>query len=406
LALYSSLGNHTISECIGLVFGGAIFQKISEGQKWITKACCLLDQELYHQILDDGGPAEQSLHYHRFVLDLFWLAISFLESNNLKNCSEWKNRLSKGEKFLNSFLYNGEQTPSIGDSDDGYAVASGLHPARRSLDSVGKSAPISGLEYETFPDSGYTIIKNREGLFLTFDHGPLGMAPLYNHGHADALSITLYKNNKPFFIDSGTYRYNGVPEYRAYFKSTRAHNTVCIDNTDQARQLTGFVWDKPYQAVLEFAGDKGSFLYFKARHDGYSRLKHPVIHTRELYFSRENIIIISDSFTGSGLHEFELNFHLDPNVILNFENGWIKQTIGQEKLFLYDHEHSIDTIRGEKKPLLGWHSPSYGILEKTTTLQKKKSGETGQIRFTSLICFEEDKKKQAIQFKDEILMQS
>ena len=41
----------------------------------------LLQQELFHQILDDGGPAEQSLNYHRFVLDLYWLAVDFMEKN-------------------------------------------------------------------------------------------------------------------------------------------------------------------------------------------------------------------------------------------------------------------------------------------------------------------------------------
>ena len=32
------------------------------------------------QILDDGGPAEQSFSYHRFVLDLYWLAIGILDA--------------------------------------------------------------------------------------------------------------------------------------------------------------------------------------------------------------------------------------------------------------------------------------------------------------------------------------
>jgi len=81
LALYSSLGNHTVCECIGLVFGGAVFRETGEGKKWLSRGCTLLEKELSHQILDDGGPAEQSLNYHRFVLDLYWLACGFLEKN-------------------------------------------------------------------------------------------------------------------------------------------------------------------------------------------------------------------------------------------------------------------------------------------------------------------------------------
>ena len=66
-----------------------------------------------------------------------------------------------------------------------------------------------------------------------------GMPPLYNHGHADALSITLSVGGKETLVDPGTYRYNGEPEFRKYFKGTRAHNTVTIDGLDQAVQETG-----------------------------------------------------------------------------------------------------------------------------------------------------------------------
>ncbi|MBF0233970.1 MAG: heparinase, partial [Desulfamplus sp.] len=99
LALYSSLGNHTICESIGLIFGGAVFQKTEEGERWLKRGYELLETELFHQLLDDGGPAEQSLNYHRFVLDLYWLAIDFLETNKLYECTKWRNRLNAGEKF-------------------------------------------------------------------------------------------------------------------------------------------------------------------------------------------------------------------------------------------------------------------------------------------------------------------
>ena len=73
--------------------------------------------------------------------------------------------------------------------------------------------------YKSFPEAGYAVIRTPEILF-TFDYGPLGMAPLYNHGHADALSITLSVNGDLLIVDPGTYAYNGVPEFRRYFKGT------------------------------------------------------------------------------------------------------------------------------------------------------------------------------------------
>jgi hypothetical protein len=202
-----SLGNHTVCECIGLVFGGAVFRETEEGKKWLSRGCGLLEKELSHQILDDGGPAEQSLNYHRFVLDLYWMAFGLLEKNRLYDCSNWKTRLILGERFLDKMKYSKRLMPGIGDSDDGHAVAPGIRPRRPLM--AKKDSPGHNLESIAFPESGYTVISKGKELFLTFDHGPLGMAPLYGHGHADALSITLYHNEQPFLIDPGTFQYNG-----------------------------------------------------------------------------------------------------------------------------------------------------------------------------------------------------
>ena len=101
---------------------------------------------------------------------------------------------------------------------------------------------------------------------------PLGMAPFYNHGHADALSITLSKNGKPFIVDPGTYRYNGVPRWRRYFKGTRAHNTVTIDDQDQAIQETSFIWSHPYEARLTAYQEENGDIFYHAVHDGYTAI--------------------------------------------------------------------------------------------------------------------------------------
>jgi hypothetical protein len=130
LSLYSSLGNHTICECVGLVFAGAVFNSLPEGRSWLSRGIELLQQEIHHQILEDGGPAEQSLGYHRFVLDLYWLAVGFLERNALHDCGGLKPRLALGEGFIADFQDEGGNIPAIGDSDGGYAVAPGIHPER------------------------------------------------------------------------------------------------------------------------------------------------------------------------------------------------------------------------------------------------------------------------------------
>jgi hypothetical protein len=289
LSLYSSRGNHTVAEANGLIFGGAVFRYTAEGRQWLAKGYELLKKELDHQIVKDGGPAEQSLNYHRLVLDLYWLAIDFLKKNNLHDCSEFEERLIKAEHFIAAFEDTHGGLLSIGDSDDGHAIAPGICPCRTHPNNKKR-------KIQTFSKSGYTIV-NDKNIVLTFDHGPLGMAPLCNHGHADALSITLSVDGQKILVDPGTYRYNGEPKFRKYFKGTRAHNTITVDGQDQAIQETGFIWSHAYNAELMRKENLNGVWLIQAKHDGYLRYKKPVQHIRSIFIFDGTTIIVKDKFS-------------------------------------------------------------------------------------------------------------
>ena len=378
LSLYSSLGNHTVCEAVGLVIAGAIFKKTDSGRSWLKSGIELLEQELSHQILKDGGPAEQAFGYHRFVLDIYRLAVDFLESNNLRRCNDFKERLLLGEVFLSSFNDALGNCPALGDYDDGHAIAPGLSPRR-------PTAVEQRFRYRTFSQAGYTVVRGAGDTLLTLDHGPLGLAPLYNHGHADALSVTLSLGGTPFLVDSGTYRYNGVPAFRRYFKGTRAHNTVTIDGLDQATQLTGFVWGEPFSVSLERAVESGSGLLIEASHDGYSRLDEPVRHVRTILNAPDGSWVISDHFQGSGRHSFELNYHFHPEVTLSEETGgWLAERNGRTvRVELTDGRFQL--LRGEEDPPLGWFSPAYNLKVPSPLLQVIRNGATAEVRFETRI---------------------
>ena len=99
LSLFASAGNHTVCECVGLVFSGAVYKHTRDGCKWLDRGFELLGKEISHQILPDGGAAEQSLSYHRFVADLYWLAIGFLQVNDLREVGFLKSKLHTAERF-------------------------------------------------------------------------------------------------------------------------------------------------------------------------------------------------------------------------------------------------------------------------------------------------------------------
>ena len=387
LSLYSSLGNHTVAESLGLVIAGAIFRQTAQGQDWLKTGLRLLETECRHQINDDGGPAEQSLNYHRFVLDLYWLALAFLEQNNIHNCTAMKERLERGERFWTAFLISGEKVPSIGDSDDGYAVAPGLHPHRGESYSKPLSGPKIKDTLQTFPFTGYSVFRTTNRLVLTFDHGPLGMPPLYNHGHADALSVTLSSEaGQELLVDPGTYRYNGVPEWRKYFKGTTAHNTVTVDDSDQAPQLTGFIWGRGYETVLVPSMQTGDTLALTAVHNGYAQGKTPVWHRRTVALRPDVGFIIQDTFSGIGDHKFRLHYHLSPGTIANpAGNSWLIDNDGTEVIITLLKGGPMKLIKGSKDPLLGWSSSGYGSLSETSTLCAEIKGQPAETAFVTVI---------------------
>ena len=377
LSLFSSCGNHTITEAVGLVFAGAIFRTTKRGKYWLNTGMGLLSDELLHQVYSDGGPAEQSVGYHRFVLDLYWLAMDFIQKNGLGEVAQWKERLTLGESFLSMLEDQSRVGASVGDSDNGFAIAQGLKPLRLTSGPLKKKTHI-------FKDSGYSIMKD-SGYALAIDHGPLGMPPLHNHGHADALAIWLAFQGKPFFVDSGTYRYNGVSRWRQYFKGTQAHNTVTIDGKDQAVQETSFVWSNAYKARLDAFFENEQLLFWSASHDGYSRLEHSVRHYRSILYEKGNHFLIRDFFKGSGSHHFQVNYHLHPDVLVSVCGKWLQLSHGDTMLFVRILEGDFQIIKGQLHPILGWYSPHYGKKQPTTVLTSSKTGRPEEVVFTTAI---------------------
>lgn len=380
LSLFSSLGNHTVCECVGLVFGGLIYRNFPFGERWLQRGIQILRRELFHQVLEDGGPAEQSIHYHRFVLDLYWLAVDFMEKNGIEGTVDMKDRLIQGETFLSFFELEQGKYLSIGDSDDGYAVAPRLCPKREQIEKKEQ-------ENIYFQKSGYSVLRSQDNILFTFNHGPLGMAPLYNHGHADALSITLSRKGIPVLTDPGTYRYNGVPEYRKYFKGTRAHNTITVDNMDQAIQETGFIWKKPYEIRNFYVKQKENFILLSAEHTGYERLPNPVCHKREILCFDTSDFFILDSFIGVGIHHFELNFHLFPDIDVEKDGEWWKMGASENPVAVrLLSEDGLRFVEMDNHSFFGWYSPRYGEKEKCSVLQASITGEPENVSFLTAIC--------------------
>jgi hypothetical protein len=152
-----------------------------------------------------------------------------------------------------------------------------------------------------FGQGGYVLLGSRFGepgeVRLVADSGPLGYLSLAAHGHADALAFTLSVGGQPLLIDPGTYCYHTEPEWRDWFRSTAAHNTVEIDGQSQSEMGGPFLWLRRANARLEGLALGEAVDVWEASHDGYADGPHPLIHHRRIELEHASgVLRVIDSF--------------------------------------------------------------------------------------------------------------
>ena len=352
ISRFSSSGNHTIAEAAALVYAGVLFPELKRARHWLKEGLSLLCEQAERQVLLDGGGIEQSLHYHRFVLELIALAESLLRHHGIPSPPRLGAALDRGASFLSHMGDDQGRLPSIGDSDSGYALSPDLAilPCDRP----------AGSYVKVFEHSGYSVIHrdSPDSVYLILDHGPFGMPPAYGHAHCDALALFMSVEGAPQLLDPGTYTYTGEKRWRAYFRGVRAHNTVTVNGRDPAKQESAFQWSRTFGArLVEKETAEGRPIRFMATHDGYHR--DGVTHWRYVAVLEHTlVIIVMDVLLGAGVHDLELNWHMPEDAIADVGG-------------LFRAQHVSLSVKGGSSVLAlgdvgatprGWQSTVYGRL--------------------------------------------
>lgn len=365
LSLHSSTGNHTIAECAGLIYAGVLFPELKRAARWKALGRSILRREAQHQILRDGGGIEQAFWYHLFVVDLVGLVLALLKHRDEPDLSDLEGATERGMRFLNWLASGSDQLPHVGDRDGGFALSGYLR-----LSWTNSQLPVGAMNFDI---AGCSVIRARGAVPITllFDHGPLGLPPSCGHGHADALAVSLVVDRKPLLLDTGTYTYTGDPVWRAYFRGTRAHNTVVVDGLDQAKQESPFQWSRLYQCECrDFLKLADGGVRVLARHNGYGHIG--VMHWRAVVYRPPGSVLIWDYLTGRGVHEFELNWHcsIEPAE----RDGRIELATAAQQFSLDIAGGEVRVLRAALEPLCGWASSAYGSREPIATVQARYSG--------------------------------
>ena len=406
----SSVNNHLIGEAAGVFVAASYFGNLRGAAKWRARSREILCREILNQTCPDGGTLEQAIGYHLFVLQFFVVAGITARATGQGMPESYWSRLEKMFEFLAGLSEGGDSLPAFGDGDDGYVLDLGSNPrsvaewlavgaalfersdfkaraggysepvewllgepGRRSFEAITESQD-ERISSRAFADTGYYLLQNGDldspdRISVVFDCGPLGMGAIAAHGHADALSFTLRAFGKDVLVDPGTYDYFSYPEWREYFRSTRAHNTVVIDGRNQSEMLGLFLWGR--RANAECLSWQPTDLGGKVtgQHDGYAGLKNPVTHKRTLELNGRTLLV-QDDIIAHGKHEIEIFFHLAEHCIVKpaGENRFAVDVGPGTVEIELDPCLSVEALNGSEAPIFGWISRGYHQKQASTTL--------------------------------------
>ena len=123
-----------------------------------------------------------------------------------------------------------------------------------------------------------------------------------------------------------------------------------------------------------------------AEHDGYRRLKAPVIHRRSVFVADQGVVI-EDRFRGSGSHVFEIHFHLHPEATAQRQGDrwWVQNGPARVGIRI-EGVDEVAAVRGQTEPILGWYAPAYGAKVPATTLRGEKRGSPDEVVFRTVIA--------------------
>lgn len=384
-SLHSSANNHRIAELSGLYLIGA-----SRGAEPADARAELIAETL-KQILPDGAGAEQTPTYAAFTAEMALLCGFVARHAGYPFPPEFDQRLGRFAEFI-GWLGEGV-TPALGDDDEGRVLTLLEHEvdyARSVAGAISGYLGVPGPQVAdfralvfgaapspaprragliTFPDGGLTVWHGRQNgraARLTFDHGPLGYLSIAAHGHADALSLTLSLDGEPVLVDPGTYLYGSGGEWRRWFRSTPAHNTLNLEGASQGIMSGAFNWSEKANARLEESG-VSTHPWLRASHDGYRRrFSRTTQRTLEIEPYR---IAVTDQLLGGSPVEAELVFQLAPGLVATRASATVTVSRGSDALLRLDFpSDAIAMATGEDRVDGGWASPRFGEKVPATRL--------------------------------------
>lgn len=374
---HSMANNHLVGDLVGLA---ALQTALGQDRASTDR---LLAEHVEHEVRDDGSMVEESLSYHRFVLDL--LALRVLVGGAPLEVLE---ALERGAQWLVRLGVLEGEVPQHGDWDEGRTLVStaSVHDLRGTallgLALAGSGAPEAwraehdelawhagpGTPVEPAPaetgggDVGGGTSRTVAGPWTTWLRASAGGW----HGHADHTALVVQHEGRTLLGDPGTGAYNGPLDERTWFRGSAAHDVLVLDGEDQLEPHRQFRWRHRARALLGPAIDLDGGVVTWAVHDAYRRLDAPQWVGRVVWTGPEGVVV-HDWVDDSAGTRWSLALPLHPDV--TWTDGRLLLRDGPSLHLHLPAGATVAQHEGEEQPIDGWWSATYGTRRPSTRLE-------------------------------------
>ncbi|WP_247237440.1 alginate lyase family protein [Telluribacter sp. SYSU D00476] len=378
---YTKGSNWGLMEAEGMAFIAMTFPEFQESKQWKEEAIRRLNQEITSQVYPDGHQRELAFGYHMGCIGWFMRTYELAQLNGQADAfsDSYTKIIEKMCEVPMKLSFPDGTTPQFGDAWSGtpgqyyrqlrewaklFNRPDFLYVATEGNEGTRPEA--TAFAYDKSGLYSMRSSWDKDAITLVLKCGPDGGG----HSQPDNGTFELYAGGRHLMPDAGSYIYSGDPEGRRWFRQTKVHQTLTLNEANSAYAPSLRLW-KPGPDMDVLVVENKSYP--------------DLTHRRAVLFVDRKYFVLVDEAIGEGTGDVDLHFQLAPgeavfdqnnhSVHSDFKEGWnvLVQAVEQPGIKLEAEEGQVSFVYTKKEP-----RPAFRYrLPKTTT-------ENG-LRFVTLV---------------------
>lgn len=355
---YTTNSNWALMEAEGLAAIAILFPEFKDAKLWREEAFRRFNMEIDKQVYSDGHQRELAMGYHVGSVSWFLRSYELAGMNGMEDAfpSSYVEKIEKMCEVPMKLCHPDGTVVQFGDAWTGkpgqyknqFMIWSELFDREDFLYMATDGTKGKAPDETAFalPESGLYSMRSgwdRDAIFLALKCGPNGGG----HSQPDNGTFDLYAGGRILMPDAGSYIYSGNPEGRAWFRQTKAHQTITLDNRNSAYAPKLIYWNTNKDLDVLVVENKS-----------YDDLTH----RRSLLFVDKRYFVMIDEAYGSATGDVGLHFQLAPGEPLTDKKNFSVQTNYQDgwNVFLQTYNSQSQMELREEE---GWVSHQYTVKE-------------------------------------------